>query len=239
MYHNFNAICKKLTKTLALTCFTLLIYSSAQAQHHSYSGLSYGGGSNGDGSNWGISILGGYDVPTGDLATTFKSAPTFGVGVKHNLGDFTFNANIGFVSYKPKMDTIYFDPTDNTAGYIKYDNFSSIQIFVGAAYNIAIGDQAKFYLGLDLGSYYSHFAYFSTDGSGIDNNSSDTYNESSYVAPKLGINFLMSDNLSLGIEGKYNFTFTSSSGSGDAYDYGYSTTTNKSYSGNLVLTYNF
>jgi hypothetical protein len=237
MNHNFNAISKKLTKTLALTCFTLLIYSSAQAQHHSYSGLSYGGGSNGDGSNWGISILGGYDVPTGDLGTTFKAAPTFGIGVKHNYGDFTFNVNIGFVSYKPKLDTFYFDATDKTAGYIKYDNYSSLEFYVGAAYNIAIGDQAKFYFGLDLGSYYNYFSYDSNDG--IGENAANTYNEASYVAPKLGINFMLNDNLSLGIEGKYNFTFSSSSGSGNAYDYGYSTTTNKSYSGNLVLTYNF
>lgn len=238
MYHNFNAIRKKLTKTLALTCFTLLIYSSAQAQHHNYSGLSYGGGSNGDGSNWGISVLGGYDIPTGDLGTTFKAAPTFGVSVKHNLGDFTFNANIGFVSYKPKLDTFYNDPTDKTAGYIKYDNYSSLQFFVGGAYNVAIGDQAKFYFGLDLGSYYNYFSYVSNDGLyGYDaGNSTD---EESYVAPKLGINFNVSDNISLGVEAKYNFLFASSSGSGDAYDYGYVTTVNKTFSGNLVLTYNF
>ena len=231
MYHNFNALQKKLTKALVLTCFALLIYSSAQAQRGYYSG--YGGSE----SNWGISIIGGYDVPTGDMGTTFKAAPTFGVSVKHNYGDFTFNANIGYVSYKPKLDTFYYDPTDKTAGYIKYDNFSSLQFYVGAAYNIAISDQAKFYFGIDLGSYYNYFSYVSNAGLGYDAASSS--NEESYFAPKLGINFMLNDNLSLGIEGKYNFLFSSSSGSGDAYDYGYTTTTNKSYSGNLVLTYNF
>ncbi len=232
MNHTFNILCKKITKTLVLTCFTILIYTSVQAQHRYYSGYGYGGSQ----SNWGISILGGYDVPTGDLGTSFKAAPTFGIGVKHNYGNFTFNANIGYVNYKPKADTVYFDQSDKTS-YVKYGNLSSLQFYVGAAYNVAIGDQAKFYFGVDLGSYYNYFSFDSYDG--ISENYSDNYDEASYLAPKLGINFMLNDNLSLGVEAKYNFTFETSSGSGDAYDYGYSTTVNQSFSGNLVLTYNF
>jgi hypothetical protein len=238
MHHTQLNMLRKIPFTaLAIIILVISINSSVQAQHHNYSGLTYGGGGNGGGTDWGISISGGYDVPLGDMGATFKAAPTFAIGVKHNFGNFTFNVNIGLVSYKPKLDTSYVDPADHTAGYVKYDNFSSIEYYAGAAYNIAIADQAKFYFGLDIGSYYNYYSYVSYDGFGYD--SADTYDDESYIAPKLGINFLVSDNLSLGIEGKYNFLFSYSSGASDAYNYGYTTTVNKSYSGSVILTYNF
>jgi len=240
-HYSHTALCKSLVKGLALTGFMVFILacSSVNAQRRNDAYLTYGGGSNGGGSGlWGIVFTAGYDVPVGNFATTFKAAPAFAIGVNRNYGDFTFNTTIGYISYKPKLDTFFYNGTDNTAGYIKYENLSSIQVYLGVAYNIAIADEAKFYFGVDLGTYYNHFAYDSNDGEGgIDE--ADTEDEVSYVAPKLGINFMVSDDISIGIEGKYNFQLSSSSGSGDAYDYGYATTVNKSFSGNFVLTYNF
>jgi len=241
MYLKFNAsLCKKAIKGLLLALAILSIHTTVNAQHHSNGGLTYGGGSNGYGgdSEWGISLMAGYDVPTADLATTYKAAPTFGISLIRNLGNFTFNATIGYVSYQPKLDTFYVDASDHSQGYIHYGNYSSIEFYAGAAYNIQVADGAKLYFGLNIGTYYTHLAYDSNDGSG-DENDADGYNEASYVAPKIGVNFMISDNMSLGVEGKYNFQLSSSSGTGDAYDSGYSTTVEKSFSGNVVLTYNF
>lgn len=246
MYHNFHAsLRQKAIKSLLSIVILLLMCFAANAQRRSGSGLTYGGGGgygggagSYGGSEWGISLNAGYDVPTSDLAASFKSAPTFGISLLHNIGSFTFNATIGYVSYKPKLDTFYYDETDHTAGYIHFNNFSSFEFYAGAAYNIPLGEQAKLYVGLNVGTYYTHFAYDSNDGAGYED-AADTYNEASYVAPKVGITFMLSDNISLGVEGKYNFQISSSSGSGDAFDLGYTTSVNQSYSGNVVLTYNF
>jgi hypothetical protein len=235
---------QQLVKILSLTVLLalMLVCFSASAQKHNNQGLTYGGGRGGynddGGESWGVALNAGYDVPSGNLGTIYKAAPTFGISVLHNLGNFTYNITIGYVSYKPKLDTFYNDEADHTAGYIKYGSFSSIEFFAGAAYNFAISDQAKFYLGLNIGSYYNHFAYDANDGIG-DENVADNYSEQSYIAPKVGIQFPVSDYLNLGIEAKYNFLLSSSSGSGDAYDYGYSTTVYKSFSGNIQLIYNF
>jgi len=212
--------------------------TAAFAQRHANTGLTYGGGSNGDGSPWGISVSAGYDSPLGDLGTTFKAAPTFSIGLNRNFGNFTISSNIGFVSFAPKQDTIFADPLDHTQGYTKYSNYTSIEFYLGAAYNISFGDKAKLYLGFNLGTYYTSLTYDENDGQG-DDNSDDSFNEIAYIAPKLGVNFMLTENMSLGIEGKYNFLISSASGTGDAYDSGYSSTVDKSVSGNVVLTYSF
>src|SRR5580658_6606772 len=130
MYHIFSTIVRiKSFKAILLTALVVSAYTSVNAQMYSATdapkrsngGLTYGGNSGGSGgsgggfgSTWAISLSGGYDVPTGDLGTTFKAAPTFSFSVLRNYGDFTFNTTIGYVSYKPKMDTVYFYGTDPT-----------------------------------------------------------------------------------------------------------------------------
>ena len=223
------------------------MYSATDAPRRSNGGLTYGGnsggsgggnGSGGFGSTWAISLSGGYDVPTGDFGTTYKAAPTFSFSVLRNYGDFTFNTTIGYASYKPKFDTIYVYGNDPTQGYVQYGHFNSLEIYVGAAYNFQVADNAKLYLGVNLGTYYDFFSYSSNDGAG-DISSYNADQSQSYVAPKIGVDFMVSDNLSLGVEAKYNFMLSSDSGSGDAFDSGYSTTVNKSFSGNVALTYHF
>jgi len=255
MYHIFNAVVyKKSIKSIILTTLIVLLYTSVNAQMYSATdapkrnngGLTYGGDSGGSGGSgggsfggtWAISLSGGYDVPTGNLGTTFKAAPTFSFSVLRNYGNFTFNTTIGYVSYKPKLDTFYFYGNDPTQGYAQYGNFSSLEVYLGAAYNIQVADNAKVYFGLNLGSYYNFFTVTTNDGQG-DINTLNTTEEQSYIAPKIGVDFMVSDNLSLGLEAKYNFMLSSDSGTGDAYDSGYGTTVNKSFSGNVALTYHF
>jgi hypothetical protein len=254
MYHIFSVVvCKKHFKTIIFTALIVSLYTSVNAQMYSATdapkrnnqGLTFGdgggsssGGGGGFESTWAISLSGGYDVPTGNLGTTFKAAPTFSFSVLRNYGDFTFNTTIGYVSYKPKMDTFYFYGNDPTQGYVQYGNFSSLEIYAGAAYNVHVADNAKIYFGVNIGTYYNFFSYTSNDGAG-DISTSNTTESQSYIAPKIGVDFMVSDNLSLGVEAKYNFMMSSDSGTGDAYDSGYSTTVNKSFSGNVALTYHF
>jgi hypothetical protein len=250
MYHIFSAVCcKKSFKAITLTTLIILLYTSVNAQMYSATdapkrsngGLTYGaddGGNGGFGGTWAISLSGGYDVPTGNLGTTYKAAPTFSFSVLRNYGNFTFNATIGYVSYKPKVDTFYFYGNDPTQGYSQYGNFSALQIYVGGAYNIQIADNAKLYLGLNLGTYYNFTSVTTNDGVG-DITTTNIDEAQSYVAPKIGVDFMLNNNISLGLEAKYNIMLSSDSGSGDAFDSGYTTTVNQSFSGNVNLTYHF
>jgi len=255
MYHNFNAIaCKKSIKATFLTALIVLLHTFVNAQMYSAvdppkrnnDGLTYGSGNNNDGgnsSNWAVALSLGYDVPQGDLSTTFKAAPTYNFSVLNYYGDFTFNATIGYVTYKPKFDTVYYVGNDPTQGYFQYGNYSSLEIYTGAAYNISIADNAKFYFGLDVGSYINFFSFTSNDGEGnISKNS--TTNGQQFVAPKIGVDFMVSDNLSVGLEAKYNFLLSGSSETeiGDDYDYSsysYSAVSYRTFSGHVTLTYHF
>jgi len=235
---------RQLVKGLLLSSLMVIILCfSANAQKHNNQGLTYGGGSNGGsysgyGSDWGITLNAGYDSPTGDLAQTYKGAPSFGLSLIHNIGDFTFSTSIEYVSYAPKQDSIALDPTDPSAGYGSFSHFSSIRVFAGAAYNIHINDAASLYFGVDLGSVFNTYT-FDLNESSYGGDSGTASGSQSYIAPKIGVKFPISDNLDLGIEGRYNFMISSDSGSGDTFDAGYSSTVFKSYSGNLTLTYNF
>ncbi len=241
---NLYQTLKKLNSVLVITCFALLTTITANAQHRQRDALTYGGGSNGSPSEdgWGIAFGGGYEVPTGDMAASFKGAPVFHISAVHNLGDFTFTATIGYASFKPKQDTSFVYVDNEQVGYIKYGNYSSLQIYAGVAYNIAIADQAKLYIGADFGSYYNFLSVSagSTDpSSGEDVSATSSSQSAGYIAPKLGINFILSSNVLLGIEGKYNYQLTSESGTGDAFDSGYKTDVTKTYTIGASLTFLF
>jgi hypothetical protein len=254
MSHILRTIVRiKSFKAVILTALVVLLYTSVNAQMYSATdapsrnkgGLTYGGSSGGSGGSgdksWGLSLSAGYDVPTGDMSSTFKAAPTFSFGYLNNYNNFTFNATIGYVSYKPKFDTAYFVGNDPTQGYLQYGNFSSLEVYTGAAYNIPISDNAKFYFGFDLGTYVNFFNYSLNDGQGNTYNYNTTY-EQDFIAPKLGVDFMVSDNLSIGLQAKYNFILSAPQNynlANDDYDSDYTPLAYKTFSGHVTLTYHF
>jgi len=256
MYHIFSAVCcKKSLKTIILTTLFISLYASVNAQMYSATdppkrsngGLTYGsdnGSGNGDRS-WALSLSAGYDVPQGDMSQSFKAAPTFSFSYLNNYNNFTFNATIGYVSYKPKFDTTYFVGNDPTQGYLQYGSFNSLEIYTGAAYNVPISNNAKLYFGLDIGNYFNFFNYTTNDGQGNTSTYSSAYSQQ-FIAPKLGVDVMVSDNLSLGLEAKYNFIFSGSEADNldfttdDAYvTSSYTALSYKTFSGHITLTYHF
>lgn len=219
------------------------MYSATDAPRRSNGGLTYGGGNgsgNGDRS-WALSLTAGYDAPQGDMSSTFKAAPTFGFSYLNNYNNFTFNATFGYVSYKPKFDTAYFVGNDLTQGYVQYGSFNSVELYTGAAYNISISNNAKFYFGFDLGTYVNFFNYSTNDGEG-DNYAYNTTYEQQFIAPKLGLDFMVSDNLSLGVQAKYNFILSAPQDynlADNYYESGYTAVSYKTFSGHVTLTYHF
>lgn len=233
MYRKLYSSSKQSVKFLVLMCLVLLVGVSAQAQHRNNQGLSYGGGGRGDnpGDGFGIAVNGGYDIPSGSLGTTFKAAPTFGLSLVDNFNGFTLTANVQLVTYKPKVDTLYYYAPNQTIGSLAWSDDKIMAYYLGAAYNFNVDEGVKFYLGLNLGIYSDKIAYHTQD---IYENTpfSKTFNEL-YYAPKLGFTFAVNDNFSISPGARYNF-FKPSGTNGNPY-----VTSNKSFELGITLTYIF
>jgi len=236
MHYNFSASLNKYAiKGLLPVLFILLLLSSlnAGAQHRRDPWNHFGGGGNGGGSpdsGYGITFSTSYDAPTGDLANSFKAAPAFNLDVVNYRGKFTFNVGIGYHAYQPKADTLFYDDGAGGVGTIAYKQFPVYAFYAGAAYNIDITDGFRLYVGANFGYYFTHYAYDLADQ--FSSSSVDLSEEDAYIAPKIGFNAMISSNIGLGVEGKYNF-FSPSGNSADDPLVG---TLLKSYSIGFVLT---
>ena len=204
-------------RVFALGCLLFVSVFTARAQY-SGSSLTYGGGGLGDPNPnaWGIAVSAGYDGPTGDMRSVYGGGGAYSFSVLHNWNGFTFNASFGYTSYKPKQDTIFYYADDEESGYDKYNKYTSLEFYVGGAYNIPIADITNLYLGLNIGEYVDKFSFIGNTG-GTTSYYASSQSETQFVAPKLGLNFLITNHLSFGVEGKYNVQFAKNSdGSGSS-----------------------
>ena len=229
----YPSVSKQLVRFLALTGMVLFTALSVQAQHRTDQGLTYGGGGGGDnpGDGFGIAINGGYDIPSGSLGTTFKAAPTFGFSLVDNFNGFTLSANVGLVTYKPKVDTTYYYAANQTIGSIAYSDDKIMAYYLGAAYNFDVDDGVKFFLGLNLGIYSDKIGYHTQDD--YENTVFSKTEQEFYYAPKLGFAFAVDDNFSISPGARYNF-FKPFSSNNNQY-----VTSNKSIELGVTLTYIF
>jgi hypothetical protein len=106
-------------------------------------------------------------------------------------------------------------------------------MYLGVAYNFELTEGVKAYGGVNFGAYFTHLVYHSVDE--FINDNTDLHEENVYLAPKIGLNYAVGDNVTIGIEGKYN-TFIIAGQKSDNARVG---TINSSYAGNLILAYNF
>jgi hypothetical protein len=212
-------------KTFAFINLTILVFAtgSAKAQYN------YVGG----GGRYGVGLMAGYDVPVGNLSYTFKPAISYGLSAFSYHGDFTASLTIGYHAYQPKLDTFYYQVDATDYGTVHYDNFTVVSLYLGGAYNLQITDGLKGYAGLNFGIYYTRMAFHSSD---LYVNDTENLNEQDlYLAPKLGLTYALNDNISLGVEAKYN----SFAPTGQKQDNPLVGTIYSSYTGTFILTYNF
>jgi hypothetical protein len=208
------------------------INSEASAQY-------YRAGNSGSDSHYGISIGSDYDAPVGNLSYTFKPAINYNASFLWYHGDFSMNFTAGYHQYKPKQDTFYYELASTQAGYstqygtISYGNFPVYSFYIGLNYHLTVTDQFKAYCGLNLGAYFTHLVYHSADLLAGDNE--DLHEEDVYLAPKLGVTYMLSDNIGIGIEGKYNLFAPEGN---KRYNDRVGTLYN-SYSAGVRLSYNF
>jgi len=236
MHHNFRlSFYKLLSKSLFPAVIILLIFSSlgAHAQRRKDPWNTFGGGSDGsvDESGYALSLSSYYDTPSGDLGATFNPA----IGVSFNVlrfsGSFTFNASIGYHVYNPKQDIFVYDDGSGGTGTIVWQPFPVYSFYAGAVYNLPLGGASRLYGGVNIGVYYTTYAFQSADQ--FSTSDVNLNEEDLYFAPKLGFAIGVADNLRLGIEARYNFFSPEGSSASNPYV----GVVYKSYAVGLVLSY--
>lgn len=207
MHYTKHAQVRKFpVKFLPLFVFISIIMSAleASAQHRHDAWATFGGGGGGfSDSGYGLLFGAGYDVPAGDLGQTYKAAPAFDLAVVRYTGNFTFSTGLGYHAYQPKQATSTYNDGMGDTSSASYSNYTVISLYVGAAYNVMLGESSKLYFGLNMGTYFTHYSVNSS--SAVLDLSADVSYENLYLAPRIGFEFPLSNRLSLGVEAKYNF----------------------------------
>jgi len=199
----------KIIFILAFACF----FSTAMAQHRSRAALTYGGGSNGTegfDSGYGITFGVGYDAPLGYLKDIYKPAVAYNLGVLRFLGNFTVGLNLGYHAYKPKdgLITVEVDGSGADPQVTDYTSiFSKLKVYEGyasAVYNVEVADGVKLNGGVNLGGYYTEniIPYFTSDETVVP---LEQHLRNFYVAPRLGVLFLVTDQVGISLDASYNF----------------------------------
>jgi hypothetical protein len=208
-------------RTLLLLVIPLFSCLSARAQY-----------SNSD-SRYGISIGSDYDAPVGNFSYTFKPTINYNLSLLHHYDNLTGSISFGYHQYQPKQDTFYYQANSTNYGTVSYKNFPVYSFYLGLTYDFAVTEQLKIYSGINLGVYYTHFAYHASDF--LVDDTENLNEEDVYLAPRLGVTYMLNDNIGIGIEGKYNFFAPS----GDSQYNDRVGTLYNSYSAGVRLTYNF
>jgi len=185
-------------KFTPLLMLLLLSAVAAKAQYNT-SSMNYDGTGH---STIGLTFSAGVDVPLKNLNDIYRAAPDFDAGVTKQFGSFTLGVNLGYREFQPKYAAYVLDPDVPEAGTISYSNYSIFSVYTSAQYNAKISKTAVFYGGINLGSYYTHFSYSAQSGTAADNEAFTS--EFAYFAPKIGVSFMVSEDLKLGIESRYN-----------------------------------
>jgi hypothetical protein len=161
-------------------------------------------------SKFSISVGTDYDAPVGNLSYTFKPTLNFNLNLLEHSGDFTGSISFGYHAYKPKLDTFYYQLSREGEtgspleyGKIHYQEFTAYSLYLGLVYNVDITEQLKVYSGINLGAYYTHLGSYQSDFMG--KGDTNFHEQELYIAPRLGFNFMLTDHVGIGLEGKYNF----------------------------------
>ncbi|OOQ58011.1 hypothetical protein [Mucilaginibacter pedocola] len=233
----------KCSVTLLSILFSVFIFSSANAQRGrgmnadgdvlGGSNASSGGSVRRDG--WLMAFNGGYESPLGDVKQSYKGSPTYGVSVMRRMGNWLYSGTVDYRSYKPINDTlsISYDDVNYYGG--TFSKYKGVGLYLGAAYEIPLGD-INFYAGLNGGVIMVSYK-ITIDDPNFSSTESVSNMQNTYIAPKLGLNFMVSRNIGLAMEGRYSLgtvgaSYNSRSG-------GSTTKGFNSIAGNLFLTYSF
>lgn len=227
-----------------------IICLPSQAQHRSggmnADGNLLGGSKRGSGGGgyistegWAVAVNGGYEAPLGDMREIYKAAPTFGATLMKKWNHLIFSGTVDYRSNKPKLSSFPL-PIDISGqivdGEVIYGNFSGVGLYAGVSYQTLITPAASFYVGVNGGTIISSYD-FAVNYEGLFSIADRAKVNVTYVGPKLGLNFAITNRVSLGVEARYSVSLAKA----DYTDPTSDTVTKgfNSVAGNLFLSYSF
>jgi hypothetical protein len=224
---------------------TLLSYSPIFAQRRGSGGINsdgdmIGGSTHNSGGfiredGWGLSLSAGYETPNGDLKEIYKGAPTFGLTLTRRMGNIVYSGMVDSRMYKPRQDVYIYSEEGFPDIYQAYSKYRGIGLYLGVAYELPVTGFIDIYGGVNAGFVFTSFKAIASDGTTEVTASADT--QVGYIGPKIGFNVAISNNISIGVEGRYGLAFSGggyNSREGGSLQNGFNAT-----SGNLFITYNF
>jgi hypothetical protein len=234
----------KLCVSILSFVLTLFVYSAANAQRNrgmnadgdvlTGSNSSSGGFVNQDG--WMIGFNGGYESPLGDLKQSYKGSPTFGVNLFRRMGNLLYSASIDYRSYKPLQDTLQISYDDTDYYGATFSKLKGIGLYLGIAYELPLSPDINVYGGVNGGVVMVSYK-ITIDDTNFSSTEEVSNAQSTYIAPKVGLNFMLSRSLGMALEGRYSLgtvgaNYNSRTG-------GSTTKGFNSVAGNIFLTYQF
>ncbi|WP_188409708.1 hypothetical protein [Mucilaginibacter phyllosphaerae] len=244
MFPNFikNSIRRVYTLLVVLL---IIIWLPANAQHRGSAGINadgdvLSGSSHNSGGyiaqdGWLIALNLGYESPLGDMKEIYKGAPTFGVTVGKRMGSLVYTGTVDYRVYKPIQSNISY--TDDLYSYTAtYGNYSGIGLYAGVAYELPLGSSATMYGGINGGYIIASFK-MTIQGDGIDGSTESAGSSVTYIAPKLGFNFAVSNSMSIGLEARYSLGTVGANY--NSREGGTVTPGFNSYAGNVFLIHSF
>jgi hypothetical protein len=229
----------------SILSFTLILFTFSIASAQSTRGMNADGdvmsGSNSSSGGsvrqdgWLIALNGGYESPMGGLKDSYKGSPTYGVSVMRRMGNLLYSATVDYRSYKPLQATQLITYDDQNYYSATFSKYSGTGLYLGIAYELTAGD-INFYGGVN-GGYVLVSYKISVDDPSFSSTESVSNAQSIYIAPKIGLNFMLSNSIGIALEGRYSLgtvgaSYNSRTGSSTTPGF-------NSVAGNVFLTYNF
>jgi hypothetical protein len=185
---------------------------------------------------WLLAFNGGYESPLGDIKQSYKGSPTFGVSVMRRMGHLLYSATADYRSYKP-LQSITQTTYDGTNYYgASFSNYRGIGLYLGIAYELPLSGDINVYGGVNGGFVMVSYK-ITIDDPSFSSTEEVSNAQSIYIAPKIGLNFMLSNSIGMALEGRYSLGTVGASYNSRT---GGSTTPGfNSVAGNVFLTYNF
>lgn len=235
------AILRMVITTLFLSAFFCLTAHAQRTAGMNADGDVLGGSNSSSGGvirqdGWLLVLNGGYESPLGDVKESYQGSPTFGISVMRRMGNFLYSATVDHRAYKPLADLISITYDDENYFEASFSKYKAIGLYLGVAYEVPLSGDINFYGGVNGGYMLVSYKILVNDPnfSSIEEASNA---QNTYIAPKLGLNFMLSSRIGMALEGRYSLgvigaNYNSRSG-------GSTTKGFNSVAGNIFLTYNF
>ncbi len=154
-----------------------------------------------------LSFKSGVQFPMSQMYWVYNPSASYGLtfswlhDTKH--GNLAKGISLNYFTLSPKSDTFYYLISDTEYGTAQYSRFLSIQIAMNLEWQRALGKKFEFTYGLDFG--YNFIDYTVEDKNPYVQSTSSNTEGMGAICPKIGMNYLISKNVGISLQPKFNF----------------------------------